>query len=206
MHLIRLIALLGLAGPLQAQDPLTAIRTYRDAHQGALVGELRDFLSLTNVAGNLPNIRRNAEALVAMLEKRGARAQVLETGAEPIVFGEIGDPSKPTILFYCHYDGQPVSPASWHQPDPWQPALRTRAVEAGGTPGNQWAPAAAPGGPPLGAPGPAAGGPGRDGRRPHPRVGPALGLFWPPRDGRRDAHRLWTAPSPPFRALRQLGS
>ena len=143
MHLIRLIALLGLAGPLQAQDPLTAIRTYRDAHQGALVGELRDFLSLTNVAGNLPNIRRNAEALVAMLEKRGARAQVLETGAEPIVFGEIGDPSKPTILFYCHYDGQPVSPASWHQPDPWQPALRTRALEAGGTLVNQWPAASA---------------------------------------------------------------
>jgi acetylornithine deacetylase/succinyl-diaminopimelate desuccinylase-like protein len=135
--------LLTLAGAAQAQDPLTAIRTYRDTHQGAMVGELRDFLGLTNVAGNLPNIRRNAEALVAMLEKRGAKARILETAAEPVVFGEIGDPSKPTILFYCHYDGQPVNPASWQQPDPWQPALRTRAIEAGGTVVNQWPAASA---------------------------------------------------------------
>ncbi|MBI2071440.1 MAG: M20/M25/M40 family metallo-hydrolase [Gemmatimonadetes bacterium] len=126
------------AAPLLAQDPLAAIRTYRDAHQGAIVAELRDFLSLTNVAGNLPNIRRNAEALVAMLEQRGAKAQILETGAEPVVFGEIGDPSKPTILFYCHYDGQPVNPASWQQTDPWQPVLRTKAIEAGGTVVAQW--------------------------------------------------------------------
>ena len=138
-----LAALLTLASVALAQDPLTAIRTYRDAHQGAMVAELRDFLNLTNVAGNLPNIRSNAEALVTMLQKRGVKAQLLETGAEPVVFGEIGDPSKPTILFYCHYDGQPVNPASWQQPDPWQPALRTRAIEAGGTLVNQWPTASA---------------------------------------------------------------
>jgi acetylornithine deacetylase/succinyl-diaminopimelate desuccinylase-like protein len=135
---LRLAALLSLASTVQAQDPVAAIRTYRDAHQGAVVAELRDFLGLTNVAGNLPNIRRNAQALVAMLERRGAKAQILETGGEPVVYGEIGDPSKPSILFYCHYDGQPVSPGAWQQPDPWQPTLRTRAIEAGGTVISQW--------------------------------------------------------------------
>ncbi len=137
-RVIRLAAMLSLASAAQAQDPRAAIRTYRDAHQGAIVAELRDFLSLTNVAGNLPTIRKNAEALVAMLEKRGAKAQILETGGEPVVFGEIGDPSKPAILFYCHYDGQPVNPASWQQADPWQPVLRTNAIEAGGTVLSQW--------------------------------------------------------------------
>ena len=133
-----LVAALGAASPAQAQDPLAAIRSYRDGHQGAIVAELRDFLSLENVAGNLPNIRRNAQALVAMLQKRGATAQILETGAEPVVFGEIGDPSKPAILFYCHYDGQPVNPASWQQGNPWQPVLRTKAIEAAGTVVSQW--------------------------------------------------------------------
>lgn len=123
---------------LRAQDPLAAIRAYRDTHQGAIVAELRDFLSLQNVAGNLPNIRRNAEALVAMLTQRGARARILETGAEPVVFGEIGDPTQPAILFYCHYDGQPVNPATWQQANPWQPVLRTRAIEAGGTVVSEW--------------------------------------------------------------------
>lgn len=130
--------LAGAAARASAQDPLNAIRTFRDSHQGAIVNELRQLLSLPNVAGNLPNIRRNAEALVAMLQQRGAKAQILETGAEPVVFGEIGDPAKPAILFYCHYDGQPVNPAAWQQADPWQPVLRTRAIEAGGAVVHQW--------------------------------------------------------------------
>jgi acetylornithine deacetylase/succinyl-diaminopimelate desuccinylase-like protein len=126
------------AGRASAQDPLAAIRAYRDGHQGAIVSDLRQFLSLPNVAGNLSDIRRNAETLVTMLRQRGATARILETGAEPIVFGEIGDSAKPTILFYCHYDGQPVNRAAWQQADPWQPVLRTRAIEAGGTVVSQW--------------------------------------------------------------------
>lgn len=85
-----------------AQDPVAAVRAYRQSHEGAIVTELRDLLRLPNVASDLPNIRRNADALVRMLERRGAKARILETAGAPLVYGEIGDPSLPTILFYCH--------------------------------------------------------------------------------------------------------
>jgi len=131
-------AALAWPGVLPAQQAVIAARTWADRNAAALVGELRDFVALKNVAGDSATIRRNARALVAMLERRGVVARILETGAEPIVYGEIGDPSLPAILFYCHYDGQPVDPSGWTQADPWSPVLRTAAIEAGGTEVARW--------------------------------------------------------------------
>ncbi len=122
----------------RAQDPVGAVREYRVAHEARVVAELRDLLSIPNVAADLPNIRRNAERLVAMLERRGVTARTLETGGPPIVYGEIGDPSQPAILFYCHYDGQPADPSTWAQDDPWAPVLRSGAIEEGGEVIQQW--------------------------------------------------------------------
>jgi acetylornithine deacetylase/succinyl-diaminopimelate desuccinylase-like protein len=73
-----------------------------------------------------------------MMQRRGIEARIIETGGPPIVYGEIGDESLPTILFYCHYDGQPVDPTSWTQDSPWDPVLRTGAIEAGGTVIETW--------------------------------------------------------------------
>ncbi|HXF95431.1 MAG TPA: M20/M25/M40 family metallo-hydrolase [Gemmatimonadales bacterium] len=131
------VALAG-AAPAQAPDPIGTVRAYRERHEAAIVAELREFLAIPNVARDSVNIRRNAAALLAMLERRGVRARLLETGGPPLVYGEIGDPSRPAILFYCHYDGQPADPARWVTRDPWRPALFSGALEAGGTAVRRW--------------------------------------------------------------------
>jgi acetylornithine deacetylase/succinyl-diaminopimelate desuccinylase-like protein len=123
---------------IRAQAHLTAVRSYVATHQAQITAELRDLLAIPNVAADSVNIRRNAEVLVQMLERRGVRARLLETGGPPLVYGDIGDSTRPTILFYCHYDGQPVDRATWAQPDPWSPVLRTAALEAGGTEVKDW--------------------------------------------------------------------
>jgi acetylornithine deacetylase/succinyl-diaminopimelate desuccinylase-like protein len=132
--------LLGLiaASPALAQNPVEAVRQYVDRNGAAIVAELRELVAIPNVASDRVNIRRNADALVAMLQKRGVTTRILETGGPPIVYGEIGNASLPTILFYCHYDGQPVDPAKWQQPGPWTPVLRTGAIEKGGRVIEQW--------------------------------------------------------------------
>lgn len=132
-----------LAGSLQlssaaAQDPIEAARRYVETHRAEIVTELREFVAIPNIASDGPSIRRNAEALVVMMERRGINTQVLEAGGPPVVYGEIGDPSLPTILFYCHYDGQPANPAEWDQDNPWTPLLRTESMEAGGTLISDW--------------------------------------------------------------------
>lgn len=112
----------------------SAVRTYQQSHDHEIVNQLAEFLAIPNLARDSVNIRRNASHIVTMLERRGIRAQLLETpGAPPAVFGELRTPGATrTIVFYAHYDGQPVDPAQWASA-PWAPTLRTGALDAGGT-------------------------------------------------------------------------
>jgi acetylornithine deacetylase/succinyl-diaminopimelate desuccinylase-like protein len=106
-------------------------RYVRD-HQAAIVRELMDLVAIPNVRSDLPNIKRNAERLKQMLDRRGMKPEVWETPSTPLVYGEhLVSGSARTILFYIHYDGQPVNKAQWKQPDPFQPVLRAGSLEQG---------------------------------------------------------------------------
>jgi acetylornithine deacetylase/succinyl-diaminopimelate desuccinylase-like protein len=109
-------------------------REYRRASEHKIVRELTDLLAIPNVATDLANIQRNAEKLKGMLEARGIRVRYLPIeGRGPVVYGELPAPGATrTIIFYCHYDGQPTDPARWTETKPWEPALRTAAIEGGG--------------------------------------------------------------------------
>jgi acetylornithine deacetylase/succinyl-diaminopimelate desuccinylase-like protein len=102
------------------------VREYRAAHEREIVRELSDLLSLPNVATNIEDIRRNADHLMEMLRRRGFSTRLLEGGPEarPAVYAELLTPgARRTVVFYAHYDGQPVDPAKWAS-DPWKPVLR----------------------------------------------------------------------------------
>jgi acetylornithine deacetylase/succinyl-diaminopimelate desuccinylase-like protein len=116
------------------QSPGAAARAYRQAHEHQIISEFLELLSIPNVASDTPNIRRNAALITRMLERRGVKTRLLEvTGAPPVVYGEINTPGAArTIIFYVHYDGQPVEPEKWVGGDPFKPTLRSAALEAGG--------------------------------------------------------------------------
>ncbi len=113
-------------------SPSQAARAWHERNQSAIIAELRDLVAIPNVASDSANIRRNAVHLVAMLERRGVRARLLEVaGSPPAVFGELRVPGATrTMVLYAHYDGQPVDPARWTTA-PWQPVLRDAALPAG---------------------------------------------------------------------------
>jgi len=103
------------------------------AHHSDIVRELVELLSIPNVAADRANIRRNAEALQTLFAKRGFATEVLETPGNPLVFAELRVPgAQRTLLFYAHYDGQPVTPKNWNQRDPFIPVMRDRRMEDGG--------------------------------------------------------------------------
>jgi acetylornithine deacetylase/succinyl-diaminopimelate desuccinylase-like protein len=85
------------------------------------------------VASDTEGIRRNAAAVSALLEKRGVKTRLLEVpGAPPAVYGEILTPGAArTIVFYAHYDGQPLDVKEWATP-PWEPVVRDRALDKDG--------------------------------------------------------------------------
>ncbi len=120
----------------QSADPASIraeVRRYRIANDVEIVRELRDLLALPNVASDSANIHSNARHLVGMLERRGIRARLLDApGSPPAVYGELATPGATrTVVFYAHYDGQPVTPDEWTTP-PWRPVLRDRALSDGG--------------------------------------------------------------------------
>ena len=110
---------------------LAAADRHVASHEAAIVGELRELLALPNVATSADDIRTNAALLVRMLQKRGIAAEILETPGAPVaVVGERRVPgAKRTLLFYAHFDGQPVEPAeAWKSP-PFEPVLRLGRAE-----------------------------------------------------------------------------
>jgi acetylornithine deacetylase/succinyl-diaminopimelate desuccinylase-like protein len=110
------------------------VRAYRIKNEDRIVRELTEFLAMPNVASDTPNIQKNAARLVEMLEARGIETHLLPiAGRGPVVFGELATPeAKRTVIFYAHYDGQPVDAAAWTDGKPFEPALRDAAIEAGG--------------------------------------------------------------------------
>jgi len=111
---------------LAAQTPAAAARQWRVAHEAGILEEFTTLLEIPDVASDTPNIQRNADSLVAMLKKRGVETQLFTSpDAPPVVFGEIRTPgAKHTIVFYAHYDGQPVTPSEWDGGAPFTPITR----------------------------------------------------------------------------------
>ncbi|MEP6617778.1 MAG: M20/M25/M40 family metallo-hydrolase [bacterium] len=127
--------------PSDAQSPSSgaaarnAARAFREANESQILHEFSDLLSIPNLATDSVNIRRNADFLVKMLDKRGfANTRLLVVpGGPPAVYGELAAPGATrTLVLYAHYDGQPLDPKQWTTP-PWSPVLRTREVNMGGT-------------------------------------------------------------------------
>jgi tRNA modification GTPase TrmE len=115
-------------------------RAGSDGDEGGLIASLRqlellreyvELLALPNVASDEAGIRRNAAHIVRMLERRGVAARLLDgEGGPPLVYGELSVGAPRTVVFYVHYDGQPVEPERWTSP-PWTPVLRDGPLRPG---------------------------------------------------------------------------
>ena len=107
------------------------------AHRAQILADYAELLAIPNVAADTPNIRRNADHLVAMMHARGLAPRLLEgagPGVPPAVYGEWKVPgASRTLVLYAHYDGQPVTPEDWKSTPPFEPRLLTGRLDRGGT-------------------------------------------------------------------------
>jgi len=128
------LGLASIAAAQTQQNPAAAAaRSWREAHERAILGEFTELLAMPNLARDDAAIHKNAAAIAAMLEKRGMKTQLLEVaGVPPVVFGRIDTPGATrTVVFYAHYDGQPLDPKEWATP-PWQPVYRDKPLNEDG--------------------------------------------------------------------------
>lgn len=87
--------------------------------------ELKDYLRIPSVSTD-PAYREDVERCAAFVAERmreaGLDAELIATDGYPLVYGEwLGAPGKPTLLFYGHYDVQPVDPIELWRNDPFEP-------------------------------------------------------------------------------------
>jgi len=126
-----LVAVLLVLSPAAAQ---LSVRDYVNSRQLAILQEFTELLSIPNTASDRNNLRRNADAIQKLMDRRGVASRLLESpGAPPVVFGEIESPNaKRTLIFYAHYDGQPVDAKEWTGGNPFAPTLRDKLIEKDG--------------------------------------------------------------------------
>ena len=130
-------ALVGWLGLAPANSPLLKIRQFRLAHEQALLTEFTQLVAIPNVAADTASLHRTALFIRDMMQRRGIKAQLLQAptpGVPPVVFGEVRTPGATrTLVFYAHYDGQPVNPAQWsYGLSPFRPVLATGPLDRGG--------------------------------------------------------------------------
>jgi acetylornithine deacetylase/succinyl-diaminopimelate desuccinylase-like protein len=128
MHsfLTTLTAAALLAPAIVAAQPLRPqVDAWRRQHERQILDEAFALLAIPNVASNQDDIAKNMAFLTQAFAKRGVALTPLRapTGGSPALFGELKTPGATrTVVFYAHYDGQPVAGGGWES-EPFVPKL-----------------------------------------------------------------------------------
>src|SRR3954468_3479376 len=125
----RLLVLgVGVAWPLQANAASQLSGALAAKQTSASYREFVELLALPNDATVPADIQKNAAWLEQAFQKRGFQTLQLPNAGKPMLYAELpgAEPSRKTVLFYMHLDGQSVTPQQWQQPSPWQATLKQR--------------------------------------------------------------------------------
>jgi acetylornithine deacetylase/succinyl-diaminopimelate desuccinylase-like protein len=110
------------------------INTNRDRY----LDELKEYLAIPSISA-LPehkaDVRRCAEWTADEMRRIGMQnVRLEETPGHPIVYGDwLGADGAPTILFYGHYDVQPVDPLELWDSPPFEATIRDGEIYARGS-------------------------------------------------------------------------
>src|SRR5689334_17572078 len=110
---------------------------YINVHRDRYVEELKQYLAIPSISAlpeHAADTRRAAEWTADALRNAGLQnVRLMDTPGNPIVYGDwLGAPGKPTILFYGHYDVQPVDPVNLWTSPPFEATFRDGEIYARG--------------------------------------------------------------------------
>ncbi len=118
------------------------VLAWLDRHEAAAIGRLCDWLRIPSISTDpkfAGDCRKAALWAADRLREAGLRAELRETGTRdkpghPVVMG-FSDPGPgytgPRVLFYGHYDVQPVDPVDLWESPPFEPVIREASGEVG---------------------------------------------------------------------------
>ncbi|MEM9427538.1 MAG: M20/M25/M40 family metallo-hydrolase [Pseudomonadota bacterium] len=97
-----------------------------DADRDAALHRLKDFLRIPSISTDpayKDACQEAADWLVGDLGSMGVAAEARQTTGHPMVVGHVGE-GMPHLLFYGHYDVQPVDPLELWSRDPFDPEVQ----------------------------------------------------------------------------------
>ncbi|NNL34791.1 MAG: M20/M25/M40 family metallo-hydrolase [Silicimonas sp.] len=104
---------------------IDAVLSRIDTDLDIAIDRLKDLLRIPSISTDpayKADCQKAADWLVDDLKALGVDAEARPTPGHPMVVGHVGD-GAPHLLFYGHYDVQPVDPLNlWHR-DPFDPAI-----------------------------------------------------------------------------------
>jgi acetylornithine deacetylase/succinyl-diaminopimelate desuccinylase-like protein len=109
------------------------VDSYRIAHESQIIDQLVELTRIKSIAADPSGLAAAADKLQSLLKERGFEVKQLSAvaGAPPLIFGYLKSPkAKRTVVFYAHYDGQPVTPSQWSS-DPFVPVMRSGPLNSG---------------------------------------------------------------------------
>jgi acetylornithine deacetylase/succinyl-diaminopimelate desuccinylase-like protein len=111
---------------------------YINVNRDRYVEELKQYLAIPSISAlpeHAADTRRAAEWTADALRTAGLQnVRLIDTPGNPVVYGEwLGAPGKPTILFYGHYDVQPVDPLNLWTTPPFEATVRDGEIYARGS-------------------------------------------------------------------------
>jgi acetylornithine deacetylase/succinyl-diaminopimelate desuccinylase-like protein len=110
---------------------------YINVNRDRYVEELKQYLAIPSISAlpeHTADTRRAAEWTADALRSAGLQnVRLIDTPGNPVVYGDwLGAPGKPTILFYGHYDVQPVDPVNLWTSPPFEATIRDGEIYARG--------------------------------------------------------------------------
>lgn len=115
----------------------TNVLDYIQTHRDRYVDELKTWLAIPSISAlpeHAADVRRAAEWAEAEMTRVGLRnVRLIDTPGNPVVYGEwLEAPGAPTVLYYGHYDVQPVDPLELWQSPPFEATVRDGELFARG--------------------------------------------------------------------------
>src|SRR5690606_29119690 len=114
------------------------VLAYLKENKERLLGQLKQFLanpSISTDSSHKEDVEKAAQFIISYIKEIGfSDVELIETKGHPVVYAEYMEAGEdaPTVLFYGHYDVQPVDPLDEWLSDPFRAVIRDGRVYARG--------------------------------------------------------------------------
>jgi acetylornithine deacetylase/succinyl-diaminopimelate desuccinylase-like protein len=109
---------------------------YLDSHRNEHVDQLVEFLKIPSISSQSDHdedTRRACTFVADELKELGLKVEIADLGGHPLIYAETEiRPDRKTLLFYGHYDVQPVDPLDLWDTPPFEPRIENGIIYARG--------------------------------------------------------------------------